>query len=93
MHDAYMTRKHAPKAPLPFYLAGRVSGGLALPQVHVAPAVVTGKRRAGGEQEEEDGERRAVLAYVLTDMNEQLYSELMASMQLGPSWSTTDGMK
>lgn len=83
MHDAYMTRKHAPKAPLPFYLAKRVSKELALPQVHVAPAVVTGKRRAGWEQEQEqDEERRAVLSYVLTKMNEQLYSELMSGMQL-----------
>jgi hypothetical protein len=64
-----------PTAPLPSFLQDRGAAGQTLPQVEIL----------GGQ-----GERaQAVLGYVVTKLNEQLFTELMQGFH-APRWYTGD---
>jgi hypothetical protein len=88
LYDTSMTHQHTPAAPVPAFLKARVAAGEALPQVDVVPSeqeeqsATAGTTQASSEahvhqQAELQAERHAVLSYVTTTMNEQLFTELM----------------
>ena len=81
LHDAHTTHQHTPTAPVPALLKGRVAAGHALPSVETAPqqsqAGASGQGRASTEAAHADEERHAVLQYVVTQLNEQLFTELV----------------
>jgi hypothetical protein len=85
LHDASTTQRDTPTASVPAFLQARVAAGHVLPQVEVVAgeqeehAGADGKRKAseeaGSTQEEE--EQHAVVVGVVTQLNEQLFTELM----------------
>jgi hypothetical protein len=88
LHDAFTKHEDKPTAPLPAFLHDRAAAGQALPELEVMEGGqeeqqggASGKRKASGgaasAQEEEGEEAHEVLAYVTTQMNEQLFTELV----------------
>lgn len=77
LHDAHMTHQQAPTYPVPAYLKARVKAGLALPRVEVVERETdgTGSEREGeGEGQQE---RHAVLKFVVGQLSEELFTELI----------------
>lgn len=90
LDDMYTRHQTAAAAPVPAYLTARAAARLPLPRVEVVAAtqqeaqpggaseasVEASAAEARGTQEGEE-ERCAVLNYVLTALNDQLFIELM----------------
>jgi hypothetical protein len=70
-----MTRQLAPTHPVPVYLKARVEAGLALPRAEVVGEEQEGTG-TGGEGEGQQ-ERHAMLALVVGQLSEELFTELM----------------
>lgn len=97
LHDAYTTHRDKPTAPVPAFLQKRAAAGQALPEVEILVVA----RQQGGEQEGAGGtiqapseadavqdveeERYGVLAYVLKQLNEQLFTEVIEGLR-APVW-------
>jgi hypothetical protein len=97
LYDTSMTHQHTPAAPVPAFLQARVAAGEALPLVDVVPSeqeehsATGGTTRASSEahahqQAELQAERHAVLSYVTTTMNEQLFTEFMQGFSVPQSF-------
>jgi hypothetical protein len=79
-----LRQQAAPSAPVSAYLQARVAAGSALPTVEVLGVQ---------KREQEEEERRAVLAFAVTTLGSDLFTELMHGVpaQRGLSARTWDG--
>jgi hypothetical protein len=86
-------RQERPTAPVPAFLRDRAAEERALPQVEVGagqqqqqqqPGTASGKRKASSEADRTNEEERlhAVLAYVVMQLNRELFTELMPCFQV-----------
>lgn len=80
---------------MPAYLNNRVATRRALPTVRVVPPQSTvpcggGARLKREVDDEETEERHALLEFVVRDLNEQLFTELLDGLHLADIWYDDD---
>jgi hypothetical protein len=79
---------------VPAYLKNRVATRRALPTVRVVPPQPTvscgGGARPKSEVDEKTEERHDVLEFVVRDLNEQLFTELLDGLHLADIWYDDD---